>query len=106
MGWVRTGIGQRLQSRINDCVPAPARLRRWRRGARAGAAISADGQADLACQCWYVYEGGAGENEGLGLLRSRTPRRRLPIAARQDSQTDGRTTRAEARQGSGTVGAR
>ncbi len=64
MGWVRTGIGQSLRCGINNCVPAPARLRRRRRGARAGAVISVDRQAYLACHCLYVYEGGAGRDEG------------------------------------------
>ena len=52
--------------------------------ARAGAVISVDRQADLACHCLYVYKGGAGRGmKGLA-LRRRTPRRRLPSAARRD----------------------
>ncbi len=61
-----------------------------------GVAISADRQADLACQCLHVYDGGEGGMKGLA-LRHRTTRRRLPSAARRDLQTGGRTMRAEAR---------
>ena len=50
-----------------------------------------DRQADLACHCLYVHKGGAGPAAGRGMkglaLRRRTPRRRLPSAARQDRQT-------------------
>ena len=94
MGWVRTGIGRSLRCGINNCVPAPARWRRRLRGARAGAVISVDRQADLACHCLYVYEGGAGRGmKGLALRRC-TPRRcRLPSAARaaRSSARAGRT---------------
>jgi hypothetical protein len=41
MGWVRIGIGQRLLSRINDCVPALERGQQ---------------RTDLAYRCLYVYQ--------------------------------------------------
>jgi hypothetical protein len=87
MGWVRTGIGRSLRCGINNCVPAPARRRRRRRGALAAAVISVDRQANLACQCLYVNEGGAGRGMKGLVLRRRTPRRHLPSAARRDRQT-------------------
>ena len=85
MGGVRTGIGRSLRCGINNCVPAPARRLLLLRGARAGAVISVDRQADLACHCLYVYQGGTGPAAGRGVkglaLRRRTQRRRLRCRA-------------------------
>jgi hypothetical protein len=83
----RTWIGRSLRCWINNCVPAPARRRRRRCGALAAAVISVDRQANLACQCLYVYEGGAGRGMKSLVLSSFSPRRRLPSAARRDRQT-------------------
>jgi hypothetical protein len=83
MGWVRTKIGRSLRCGINNCVPAPARRLLLLRGARAGAVISVDRQADLARRCLYVYESGAGRGmKGLAL------RRRTPIDSSQYKRGD------------------
>ena len=84
----RTWIGRSLRYWINNCVPAPACRRQRRRGTLAAAVISVDRQADLACQCLYVYEGGAGRGMKGLVLRRRTPRRRPPSAARRARCTE------------------